>query len=81
MSLQCCIDVRWLGFVDSGGDERSQEPDKVVRPRIEVRLDILLAEAEVEEVLAQRVAQVRVLRCGDNVGEQPCWSADVASAR
>ncbi len=52
-----------------------------MRPRIEVRLDILLAEAEVEDVLAQRVAQVRVLRCGDNVGEQPCWSADVASAR
>lgn len=69
MSLQCCIDVRWLGQVDSCGDERSQEPDKVVRPRIEVRLDIHLAEAAVEDVLAQRVAQVRVCRCRDNVAE------------
>jgi hypothetical protein len=78
MSLQCCIGFRWLGFVDSGCDEGREQPNQVVRPLVEAQIGILIGKAAVEEVLAQRVANVRVFRRGDDVGEQSRWPVGTA---
>ena len=73
MSLQFCIEFKWLLFICDGTKQRRHQADDATTPVVEVLLDIVSIQATVDEMLLQGFAHVRMARCrrhvGQNVGE------------
>ena len=72
MSLQFCIEFKWLLFIRDGPKQRRNHADGATAPIVEVLLDIVGIHATVEEMLFQGFAHVRMTwrrrDMGQNVG-------------